>query len=81
MNGYKTHVYEMHDKPGGLCTAWERKGFTIDGCLHWLTGSAPGSGLYKLWEELGMIQGQKVLDAECFYTYESNDGRVFQPFY
>ena len=80
MNGYKTHVFEMHDKPGGLCTAWERKGFTIDGCLHWLTGSAPGSGLYKLWQELGMIQGQQVINAECFFKYESIDGRIFNMF-
>jgi phytoene dehydrogenase-like protein len=80
MNGYKTHVFEMHDKPGGLCTAWERKGYTIDGCLHWLSGSAPGSGLYRLWEELGMIQGQKVINSECFFTYESVDGRVFNLF-
>ena len=34
MNGYDTQLFEMHDKPGGLCTAWDRKGYTIDGCLH-----------------------------------------------
>ena len=27
----KTGCY--YDKPGGLCTAWMRKGFTIDGCV------------------------------------------------
>jgi len=31
----------MHDKPGGLCTSWKRKGFKIDGCIHWLVGSSP----------------------------------------
>lgn len=40
MNGYRSRIFEMHDKPGGLCTAWERKGYTIDGCLHWLVGSS-----------------------------------------
>ncbi len=39
MNGYKTRIFEMGDKPGGLCTAWQRKGYIIDGCLHWLVGS------------------------------------------
>jgi phytoene dehydrogenase-like protein len=34
MNGYKTQIFEIHDKPGGVCTAWERKGYTFDGCLH-----------------------------------------------
>ncbi|HUU64217.1 MAG TPA: NAD(P)-binding protein [Dehalococcoidia bacterium] len=38
MNGYRSRIFEMHDKLGGLCTAWERKGYTIDGCLHWLVG-------------------------------------------
>ena len=41
MNGYNTRIFEMHDKPGGLCTAWKRKGYTIDGCIHWLVGSSP----------------------------------------
>ena len=41
MNGYDTQIFEMHDKPGGLCTAWERKGYTIDGCIQWLIGSSP----------------------------------------
>jgi phytoene dehydrogenase-like protein len=38
MNGYRTRIFEMHDKPGGLCTSWQRNGYTIDGCLHWLVG-------------------------------------------
>ena len=36
MNGYETEIYEMHNLPGGLCTAWQRKGYTFDGCIHWL---------------------------------------------
>ena len=42
MNGYKTTIFEWHYKPGGLCTAWKRNGYTIDGCIHWLVGSKPG---------------------------------------
>jgi phytoene dehydrogenase-like protein len=80
MNGYRTRVFEMHDKPGGLCTAWERKGYTIDGCLHWLVGSAPGNGFYRFWQELGMLQGQKVINMEQFYRYEATDGRTFTMF-
>ncbi|MCA9968271.1 MAG: NAD(P)-binding protein, partial [Anaerolineales bacterium] len=26
MNGYQSEIFELHDLPGGLCTAWERKG-------------------------------------------------------
>lgn len=43
MNGYEAEIYEMHDKPGGLCTSWKREGYTIDGCIHWLIGSNPNS--------------------------------------
>ena len=24
MNGYRSQIFELHDLPGGLCTAWER---------------------------------------------------------
>lgn len=77
MNGYSARIFEMHDKPGGLCTAWERKGYIIDGCLHWLVGSAPGNDLYRYWLELGMLQGKTVIDMEQFYRYESPDGHAF----
>ena len=75
MNGYRTTIFEMHDKPGGLCTAWERKGYTIDGCLHWLVGSAPGTSLYNIWQELGALRGQQVIDMDRFYRIESADGK------
>jgi len=77
MNGYSTRIFEMHDKPGGLCTAWQRKGYTIDGCLRWLAGSAPGHDLYRLWEELGMIQGKQIVSTEQFCCFEDTDGKVF----
>ena len=52
-NGFRTEVFESHDKPGGLCTAWTRKGYTFDGCIHWLMGSGKSSNLHRIWEELG----------------------------
>ena len=77
MNGYDSEIYEMHDKPGGLCTAWQRKGYTIDGCLHWLAGSSPDSGFYHFWEELGMMQGKQVINMDQFFRIEGKDGEVF----
>ncbi|MBP1674955.1 MAG: amine oxidase [Bacteroidetes bacterium] len=53
MNGYKTAIYEMNKLPGGLCTAWQRKGFTFDISMHMLTGSVSGP-YHKMWEELGV---------------------------
>ncbi len=80
MNGYSTKIFEMHDKPGGLCTAWQRKGYNIDGCLHWFVGSAPGLGLYDIWQELGVLQGQNVVDMEQFYRIEDAEGKAFNLF-
>jgi phytoene dehydrogenase-like protein len=39
MNGYDATIFELHSQPGGLCTAWNRKGYTFDGCIHYLFGS------------------------------------------
>lgn len=43
MNGYKNQIFELHNIPGGLCTSWKRKGYTLDGCIHWLIGSRSGA--------------------------------------
>jgi len=80
MNGYQTRIFEMGDKPGGLCTAWQRKGYTVDGCLHWLVGSAPGSEFFKFWQELGVLKGQQVYDPDRFFRFEDRQGKVFDLF-
>jgi phytoene dehydrogenase-like protein len=36
MNGYDTQIFEAHNLPGGVCTSWKRKGYTIDNCIHCL---------------------------------------------
>ena len=75
MNGYKTRIFEMHNLPGGLCTAWNRKSFTIDGCVHWLVGSSPKSGMYQYWEEVGVAQGREFIDMDEYMSFECKDGR------
>ncbi|MHB0875546.1 MAG: phytoene desaturase family protein [Anaerolineae bacterium] len=77
MNGYRTTIFEMHDKPGGLCTAWQRQGYTFDGCIHWLVGSGPGPSLHRGWLELGALQGKRVINHDEFGRYEGDDGRTF----
>jgi phytoene dehydrogenase-like protein len=52
-NGFQTEIFELHDLPGGLCTAWKRNGYTFDACIHWLMGSGPSSNLHEIWKELG----------------------------
>ena len=77
MNGYRTQIFEMHDKPGGLCTSWKRKGYTFDGCIHWLCGSKTGSGFNRVWLELGALQGRQIVDHEEFIRIERQDDKAF----
>jgi phytoene dehydrogenase-like protein len=74
MNGYDSRIYEMHDLPGGLMTAWERKGYVIDYCIHWLLGSSPTSSMHKLWREVGLLRGIETVDLDVWYQYEDGDG-------
>jgi phytoene dehydrogenase-like protein len=64
MNGFNSEIYEMHSITGGLCTSWQRKGFTFDLCVEWLVGSSPRSALHTLWEELGAVQGRQFINYE-----------------
>jgi phytoene dehydrogenase-like protein len=77
MNGYRTRIYEMHSQPGGVCTAWKRQGYTIDGCIHWLVGSSPQGALHRYWEEVGIAQGREFFNSDEFARYEAADGRNF----
>jgi phytoene dehydrogenase-like protein len=77
MNGYKTSIFEMHKIAGGVCTAWKRKGYTIDGAMNWLVGTKPGSTFYKFWEELGATQDWKIYNHDRYSVYEDKDGKVF----
>lgn len=74
MSGFQTHIFEMHDKPGGLCTAWGRKGYTFDGCIHHLAGAEPVSKFYSLWQELGVFPGQEMDFHEEFVRFEEPGG-------
>jgi phytoene dehydrogenase-like protein len=76
MNGYKTRIFEMHDKPGGLCTAWTRKGYTFDGCIEWLIGTTPGTAANRIWHELGAAQGRQFIHHDVYQRIEGNDGRA-----
>ncbi len=45
----------MHSIPGGLCTAWKRKGYTFDISMHLLTSSLSGP-FNQIWRELEVIK-------------------------
>jgi phytoene dehydrogenase-like protein len=77
MSGYNTQIFELHDKPGGLCTSWKRKNYTIDGCLHWLVGSSPNNNFYGIWQELGALPGPRIINHDEFIRIEGPGGKAF----
>jgi phytoene dehydrogenase-like protein len=80
MNGYDTQIFELHKLPGGVCTSWKRKGFTIDNCIHWLVGSNPAGAFGKLWNELIDMEKIEFVDPEEFFRIEGKDGRCIRVF-
>jgi phytoene dehydrogenase-like protein len=76
MNGYNTQIFEMHNLPGGLCTSWNRMGYTFDACIHWLVGSSPKSGMHDIWEETGIAQGREFVDMDEYIRLEDSKGRT-----
>ncbi len=68
--GFESVIYERHTISGGECTGWDRKGFHIDGCIHWLTGTKPGTKLHKLWVEVGALEDVEIYQPESFSTLE-----------
>jgi phytoene dehydrogenase-like protein len=80
MNGYQSQIFELHDIPGGLCTAWERKGYVFDGCIHYLLGSAPGQPFHRIWQELGAVQGRSMIDHAEIMRVVDREGRTFHAY-
>ena len=74
MNGFETEIYEMHDKPGGLCTSWNRRGYTIDYAIHDLSGPNENSALHFLWQELGALEGMEMHYHDEFWRVEAPNG-------
>ena len=76
MNGYRTTIFEMHNIPGGLCTSWKRKGYTFDGCIHYLLGSRTGY-YHQFFKELGAVQNRPMIDNEEFLRIRSKSGETW----
>lgn len=75
MNGYQTHILEMHEIPGGCCTSWEKGEFNFDWCISWLLGSGPGNEMHQIWREIGALDGKQIRHPEVFNIVTAADGR------
>lgn len=76
MSGCPAEVLEMHTIPGGVCTAWKRQGFTADLCIHWLTGSKPGSSLYQIYKDIGLVRDQEIITHPYYTKVADADGHT-----
>lgn len=56
MNGWRVRIFERHSTPGGVCTAWKRGPYTVDGCIHWLMGVKPEGSMFRIYRELGLAE-------------------------
>lgn len=78
MNGYRTHILEHNLELGGVCTAWPRGPYLVDGCIHWLMGGGPGGLFRSVYEELGILPDVdlRVIDQIARYEFPEQ-GWVF----
>jgi len=77
MNGFDTEIIEMHSVAGGQCTAWDRKSFRFDYCLHWLVGTAKGP-FHEIWKETNVLNDQtEIVDHEIHSRIIDKNGDIF----
>ncbi|MEZ5000738.1 MAG: NAD(P)/FAD-dependent oxidoreductase [Bacteroidales bacterium] len=66
LNGFDSEIIEMHSRSGGQCTAWDRKGYRFDYCLHWLVGSSHGV-FNEIWRTTNVLnESVEVVNHEVF---------------
>lgn len=69
--GLDSTIYERHGVPGGLLSWWNRKGYLLDNCVHWLTGTNSQTDIYKVWKEVGVLgEDVHVIQPESFMQVE-----------
>lgn len=71
-NGFDSIIVEKHHTLGGECTGWDREGYHIDGCIHWLVGTKEGTQIHDLWTTVGALHGVEIYHPESFIAVEYN---------
>jgi phytoene dehydrogenase-like protein len=75
-NGFDTEILEMHETAGGLATAWSRKGYTFENCIHWLVGSKPGAEMNATWKEVFDIDKVMFHVGDVYQVVEKSGDRL-----
>ncbi len=71
-SGFSTTIVEHNLALGGVCTAWQRGEYLVDGCIHWLTGGP----FARVYEELGILPKVTLRRLEHFTTYRHVHDRI-----
>lgn len=75
LNGFRTTLLEKHTIVGGECTGWDRQGFHIDNCVHWMTGTSPKKRLHKVWETVGALGPDiPIIQNDAFLRVDGKNG-------
>lgn len=75
MHGFESVILERHIIAGGECTGWQRQGFHIDNCIHWMTGTSPKKSLYKVWCNVGALgEGIDIVQHDSFMRVDDPNG-------
>ncbi|UNC92317.1 phytoene desaturase family protein [Candidatus Contubernalis alkaliaceticus] len=74
-NGFESVILEKHHTFGGECAGWNRQGYHIDGCIHWLVGTKADTPIRKLWDTVGALDGVDIHEPESFMAVE-HDGFI-----
>ena len=75
--GFEVEIFEKNKIPGGECIGWNRKGYHIDNCIHWLTGTRKDTELYDVWKKTGALTEEtEYAPLDAFYTSTYNGKRA-----
>jgi phytoene desaturase len=69
-SGFHTQIVEHAASLGGVCTAWQRAPYLVDGCIHWLTGGP----FARVYAELGILDRVALRPIQHFVSLRDVQG-------
>lgn len=76
LNDLSPVIFEKHQIPGGLCTGWKRRGYTFDGCIHYVYGSGEDRFMNRLMKTMGAVGTLQYLHHDIFTSVETSCGKT-----
>ncbi|MDY2942101.1 MAG: FAD-dependent oxidoreductase [Paludibacteraceae bacterium] len=74
--GLTTTIYERHTLPGGLLSYWQRRGYLLDNCVHWLTGTNSSTPMYRLWQDVGVLSDEVSIHRPAYFMQVEHNGET-----